>query len=153
MGHSTACVIPAELSWGRFAPEDESVGELGSKTQSSTRSEDDDEEDIFSRTIKNFQLFKNKNSQMVKSSQLIVPTVLFLILAPGMLFSIPAGPDQKIFHVPGTASPPTMMQWLVHSAIFFLVWFLLNALFKNTYCDDDTDTKPKSVQVQVKKMQ
>jgi len=53
-------------------------------------------------------------------ANIIVPVILFVLLSPGVLLSIPAG-------------SPRMTQVLVHAAVFAVVYWFLRRTFPQYY--------------------
>lgn len=66
---------------------------------------------------------------VLKPADLLVPTLLFLLLSPGMLLSIPAS-GGKIF---GPSTSTGYAQVVVHALVFALVFSFLRTAFPKVY--------------------
>lgn len=69
-----------------------------------------------------------KDSVMNKPLNLIVPMVLFIILSPGLLLTIPPV-DGKLF----ASGKTSVAAILVHAVVFVLIYAILRYLFKDKY--------------------
>lgn len=67
--------------------------------------------------------------KQIFSPNILVPTLLFILLSPGVFLTVPPGPSGNIF-MSGEAS---MTNVLVHAAIFALVYYLLRKYFASYY--------------------
>ena len=70
-----------------------------------------------------------------KPANFIIPVLLFIALSPGMLLTLPAGPNGKIWR----SGQTTTQSVLLHGLIFGLVYCFLLQKFPEVYCGNPID--------------
>jgi len=75
-----------------------------------------------------YRLVANVMGVALKPADLIVPTVLFILLSPGMLLTIP--PGAKGLYMSGETS---LQSILVHTLVFAIVFAFLRKTFPQVY--------------------
>lgn len=75
-----------------------------------------------------YKMIANFRGIVLKPADLMVPTILFVILSPGVLLSIPPGPGGVMM-----SGETGITQIIVHAIVFAIVFAFLRSTFPKVY--------------------
>ena len=67
--------------------------------------------------------------KQIFSPNILVPTLLFILLSPGLFLTIPPGPSGNMF----MSGETTTTSVLVHALVFAIAYYLLRKYFASYY--------------------